>query len=295
MGDSGVDLFFLISGFIMFYAIESSHTNRAWSFLLNRFIRIIPLYWFCTSIFIILLLFIPKIFQTYKFNLWQSIFSYLFLPQSSPPVVSIGWTLVYVMYFYIVLAICLAIGCRSKISWLAIVFTFFYILGLILPSYKIYPVFELMTSELLIEFGFGLLLFNIYQKNVRINMPTVVGIISIGIILFPLLEGLPRLYSYGLPMLFIFGGVVLSRKELLNVTFLHNLGDSSYSIYLVQVFTVPGLGVLIRKFVSYPPPYYLFLLIVFFTVTTLAAAASLYVIIERPITNYLKIRLKKKC
>lgn len=165
-GNSGVDLFFIISGFVMLHTIELSHSKNAWSFLIRRFIRIVPLYWFTTSIFVILLLFFPNIFQTYKFDFWHSVYSYLFFPQSRPPVVSIGWTLVYVMYFYIVLATCLAIGCRSKIPWLALVFVFSYVLGNYLPEYKIYPGFELITSELLIEFGAGLLLYRIYKKNI---------------------------------------------------------------------------------------------------------------------------------
>jgi peptidoglycan/LPS O-acetylase OafA/YrhL len=51
LGHSGVDLFFIISGFVMLHTIESNHCMGTFSFLIRRFIRIVPLYWFTTSIF----------------------------------------------------------------------------------------------------------------------------------------------------------------------------------------------------------------------------------------------------
>jgi peptidoglycan/LPS O-acetylase OafA/YrhL len=285
--DSGVDLFYIISGFVIPLSIKSNSSDSAWRFLIHRFIRIVPLYWFTTSLFIGLLLFSPHIFQTYKFDFWHSIYSYLFLPQLRRPVISIGWTLVYLMYFYIVFALTLAIVGKSKVNWLIFVFVCSYLIGLYFPYYKRYPAFELITSELLLEFGMGLLFYFLYQKNIRINFTVAAGMIISGIFLCYLLQGMPRLYSYGMPMALIFCGVVLSPKELLNVTLLQYMGNLSYSLYLVQVFTVPACGILTKK-LSFNPvglsiPYFIFYLCV-----TVFAGMVLYILIERPATNYLR-------
>src|SRR6185312_3711833 len=52
VGAFGVDLFFVISGFIMSYTARRGGWPQARSFLLRRAIRIYPLYWLCSLIMI---------------------------------------------------------------------------------------------------------------------------------------------------------------------------------------------------------------------------------------------------
>lgn len=51
IGVSGVDLFFIISGFIITYIEVNNNTSDWKEFILKRFIRIIPLYWILTIFF----------------------------------------------------------------------------------------------------------------------------------------------------------------------------------------------------------------------------------------------------
>lgn len=291
MGNSGVDLFFIISGFVMLYTIESGSYQNAWHFLKNRFIRIIPLYWFTTTIFVILLLSVPGIFQSYNFDLVHSICSYLFIPQSKPPVVSIGWTLVYIMFFSMVLSVCIAAGFTSRIVWVTFLFMISYLVGLSLPELKVSPVFDLVTSELLLEFCIGMLLFIFFERGVRVGLLPAVCFIALGLAAFHLLAGTPRLYSYGMPMALITGGVLLSRRELLNIKALHFIGDSSYSLFLVQVFTVPACGVLTRKLAP-DITVYLIPMIIIYMAVTFVSAISLYFVVEKPVTVILRKRFQ---
>jgi len=88
-GAAGVDLFFVISGFVMVY-ISKPHFGQGdtWmTFILRRIIRIVPLYWLVTTF--------------YAFSgghpLHQIISSYLFIPdvEGAPPLLAQGWTLRY--------------------------------------------------------------------------------------------------------------------------------------------------------------------------------------------------------
>ena len=111
LGAAGVDLFFVISGFIMVYSSEPlfgrPHAPRV--FLLRRLSRIVPLYWAATSFLLGYLLLVGVAFV--RVNLpWDVILtSYAFIPFPRRdglmmPVLNVGWTLNYEMFFYLVFA-----------------------------------------------------------------------------------------------------------------------------------------------------------------------------------------------
>ena len=78
IGMVGVDLFFVISGFIMVYTCYKQFKKPKSSviFLMKRLARIIPIYWIYNSLLVILLFFIPSLFSNLKFNLNSVISSY---------------------------------------------------------------------------------------------------------------------------------------------------------------------------------------------------------------------------
>ena len=77
--NSGVDLLFVISWFVIFSVAMNRNTSPK-EFLRRRFIRIVPLYWFFTSIFILLSLYIPNFNTSFTFHSNQAIKSFLFIP-----------------------------------------------------------------------------------------------------------------------------------------------------------------------------------------------------------------------
>ena len=101
-----------MSGFIMFFISSDlfGKQGAVRSFLIRRVIRVAPIYWIFTTVYVLLLVVAPAAFNADRFDLIHSIKSYLFLPSAnsytgSPyPVLTPGWTLQFEMYFYAVFA-----------------------------------------------------------------------------------------------------------------------------------------------------------------------------------------------
>jgi exopolysaccharide production protein ExoZ len=125
--DSGVDVFFVISGFIMWTtAGDGKSTPRA--FVLRRLHRIVPLYWVITSFSVAIMLVAPKLVQVSRFDMHHVVASYLFIPALHPtlkmlwPVVTPGWTINYEMFFYAIFAGCMLVKGRAQAYALSLVF-----------------------------------------------------------------------------------------------------------------------------------------------------------------------------
>ena len=102
-GSIGVDIFFVISGFIMMHV----SSNDVKKFLIKRFIRIVPLYWTLTILFFLVVLFLPILVDKSEANFHYFIKSLFFIPYNNGeghlPVIFLGWTLNYEIIFYIFL------------------------------------------------------------------------------------------------------------------------------------------------------------------------------------------------
>jgi exopolysaccharide production protein ExoZ len=108
----GVDLFFVISGYIM-WATTAAAPPSPPSFWLARIVRIAPLYWVFTTLFITVSLVAPQaLFNPPVLDPFLILKSYLFVPASLPPVYTLGWTLNYEMFFYLVFGLCLLVPQR---------------------------------------------------------------------------------------------------------------------------------------------------------------------------------------
>ena len=107
-GSIGVPIFFVISGFIMVYTSKNINLNHSKihlivDFLIKRVIRIVPLYYLLTFAWIFLGGSLLAYFQGDLVNrLWRSL---LFLPQKEFPILYLGWSLNYEMFFYFIFAL----------------------------------------------------------------------------------------------------------------------------------------------------------------------------------------------
>ena len=156
-GSIGVDIFFVISGFIMYYIHGNDFLkpNISFKFLLRRLLRIIPLYWFLTSLALIMLYFFPQLFGGGKsFELFHAIASYLFIPWNNSiglafPILAPGWSLNYEMYFYLLFAILLFFPKRFFFPKIFIFFTISFLFSFFVNDS---PLLVMMTNSMLFDF-----------------------------------------------------------------------------------------------------------------------------------------------
>lgn len=132
VGSFGVDIFFVISGFIMWITTTQKEITPI-SFFKARLFRVFPLYWIFTVVLLISIFAVPSAFINQRsFDIAFMIKSFFLIPTYNPdvgditPVYTIGWTLVYEMFFYIIFALSLFIPV-AKIR-LAILITSFSLL-----------------------------------------------------------------------------------------------------------------------------------------------------------------------
>lgn len=309
LGASGVDIFFVISGFIMFYTQSNSKKeNRityALNFLKNRILRIYPLYWIWT-IMLLVMWYLKLALTTHTLTIICVIASFLLIPYPQPdgnlhPFLDQGWTLSFEMYFYFIFAFGL-ICTYSRIKVAIIVVLSLSIISLIAYSFSApLPVQYITGNSLIIEFIFGgLIVFLVENIDMKFfKYGTYIFLIGSILMIANVFYNTPinnRAIKYGIPaFLIVLGAVISERNKPFKHTYLYKLGlflgNASYSIYLTHVFFIMFLGAMLKKghFVNLPAD---FVIITSSIIITLICSLS-YIIIERPLTGGIKLLTKK--
>jgi peptidoglycan/LPS O-acetylase OafA/YrhL len=244
----GVDVFFVISGFIMVYtSVGLFDQPGAWRiFLTRRLVRIVPLYWLLTTALLIGALLAPQLLNVPIGN-WQHVLaSYLFIPSlripgEIRPVMALGWTLNMEMFFYVLFAGALAFPFRKGMAALATAIIAFALIGLVLQPEQVQVAF--WSQSIVLEFLFGCLLAVAFLKGARLttSMAIMLGMVGFaGMLKIPGLDGevaLPDGLRWGLPALLVVAAAALSPGSSSRiVVWLAALGDASYSLYLAHPF-----------------------------------------------------------
>jgi len=238
-GGFGVDIFFVISGFIMVYIARPSDTPTR--FLRSRAKRVIPLYWFFTLLMALILFFAPNLFKSSVFDLGQTIMSFLFIPHFSTPypnmvwpILAPGWSLNYEMFFYLVFAIALLLPEKWRITAISLVIAAAFIIAHSTPPGN--PWNEFFRDSIVLEFILGMLLAKAFLMGFQ--LPRVVAYILFftGIALLLIKYPIPRIFTWGIPSLMVVMGMLYSRLPANE--FFVALGDSSYALYLTHIFTL---------------------------------------------------------
>lgn len=162
-GQFGVDVFFVISGFIMAYILSTSEKNSK-EFVLNRIIRIVPNYWFWTFVILIMGFFIKELY-TSQATLQSVLMSLFFIPHDNPsqllgfyPTLTVGWTLNIEMFFYAIIAFVLLLKLSAKIN-LFIIMTILLFLPFLYKMGHV-ELYKIVAGNLrLFEFSFGIALY----------------------------------------------------------------------------------------------------------------------------------------
>ncbi|MBW0116880.1 acyltransferase family protein [Pseudonocardia abyssalis] len=252
-GPMGVDLFFVVSGFIMAVTTRrlASGVQPASAFLLRRVTRIYPCYLLVTAAILAVFLWRPEMVNSSEDVRPDVLASFLLLPQEGLPLLLVGWTLVYEMLFYVVLAVTLLV----RRSWLWGVLGAWVVLIVALSpledaSSNVWV--GLLLSPRNLEFVLGVALAAVVLAG-RLVAPSLlcaagVALLTVAAVLGPdggPAEGWLRLATIGLPMTVLVYGVVggelrygWSAPRSLVAT-----GDASYSLYLVHVPVLKVLGI----------------------------------------------------
>ncbi|WP_317056590.1 acyltransferase family protein [Roseovarius rhodophyticola] len=283
----GVDLFFVISGFVIALSADRLRAEPV-NFLKRRMLRVVPLYYVFTTLMVIVLLFLPGATKDTSLDPAQILSSYSFLPYAREdgriaPVLSLGWTLNYEVFFYAMFALCLAF--RSPRIALAAILSACVIAGLVYPGTT--TAFVFWTNPLILEFLFGVGLARLYQTGWhRPNTVLAIAGLFLGVALLILLDAfnIPRVLAAGLPAsLIVASGTLLCPNR---ATPGQLLGDASYALYLSHRFALRAATLLLLPLL---PQTQLGAWIYIGLVTGLALGLGIltHLLLERPIMRAL--------
>ena len=251
---SGVDIFFVISGFIMVYSTRAGQKNSAGQFLYKRFIRIAPLYWALTIFMIALLMVAPSLVKSSSLTASHAAASLAFVAWLNPatrvtyaPLVTPGWTLNLEAAFYLCFAFGIMFG-RGPRSTVALAAALPLIAGLVGSFLDLRGVAGFYTNSMVLEFAFGMVIGYQFLARPIATRPGVAWSLltaTLGILLcMPRFDTIPRGILFGIPAaMVVFAGTLLRQDR---VPFLHRLGDMSYSLYLSHFFVLSAVAQVAR-------------------------------------------------
>jgi len=301
----GVDVFFVISGFIMWLTTAGRPVSTG-GFYLKRIVRIVPLYWLLTSVAVAVLMAAPQLLQSTVYDPWHVVASYLFVPAMRPgaqeitPVLHPGWTLNYEMFFYLLFGLALRLPERARLPAMAAALGALAGLGWLLapalpPDGNVYLAFY--TGDILLEFLAGMWLATLYLSGRSAPRGLGWALLAAGFALMvalpELLPGRSRLLVMGLPAIVIVlgalvlecrGGVPRLRLPLL-------LGDASYSLYLSHPMVLSAAGQAWRRLGAAGLPGGLVLFCLAGLAIAVVAGLATYRLVEQPATSWLRRRL----
>lgn len=260
VGETGVDIFFVLSGFIMWVTTRNSNIKTA-DFIKKRINRIVPLYWCLTIIVSAMALVIPHLLKSTKFDVKHLFASLMFIPWPNPaamsganeyltPVIVPGWTLNMEMAFYILFSLCLPFGKRWRVLGLSLLIVALYGVGL--WGFQSGSITAFYGKTVIFEFLMGVLLGACFLPFLRLSTPWAWGLLALALIILVLIEAtapdLTRAVKFGIPAFFAIAAAVnLERLSAVpDFPAMVKLGDASYSIYLSHIFVLAGLRITVN-------------------------------------------------
>jgi len=289
----GVDVFFVISGFVMVYLTQGQFGSHGAPkiFLVRRIVRIAPPYWIFTTLMVVTILVLGEHVRHTQLTAPTVTASYLFLPWPRAdgeinPLLSQGWTLNYEAFFYLTFAMCLWF--RHGLWILGAAFLTLVGIHALVPS----PLFMLRfwTNPIILEFLAGVGLGLAFLSGRRIPPAMTVALVVGAVTLFILTEPLApspyrRIIHVGLPALLFCAALALAPEPARSGPVRRLLvlgGDSSYTLYLSHTFTLNAAMIAWRQSGGNVP---VGLGIAISCVLAVAAAVIFYRLVERPMTD----------
>lgn len=298
--NTGVDLFFVISGLIMTVTTWQTFDalGSAPRFLWRRLTRILPLYWLINTAIVMLFVVSPTSVtwaDGQSPGVWQS---YLLLPRMDRMPLLVAWSLVFEMFFYLLFTVALLLS-RRFFGWVIGTWAAATIGLHVAVGGTDNPYLWLVSSPLSLEFVLGVAIGYAVVRGwlFRSREALAVGLLgTIGLWAFLGASGWAefpshtfRLLGPGLVMSFVvYGAVGLElRRHRVCPRWLQALGDSSYSLYLVHVPAITALRFVLERYAPATPLTHAVLLLTL-PVYAVAIGRLCYLGAERPMQRFFR-------
>ncbi len=296
-GASGVDLFFVISGFVMAHWLSTA--DRApWRFLANRWLRIVPLF-ACVSAFYMTIMHTPPTVQAAVMSI--TVLPILDGAGYHVPALYPGWTLGFEFAFYALVAI--AMRARSHRIAILLALT----VAVALTGLLIHPGWapaRILLNPLLLEFALGVGVWIAWHRRISAHIAapalvTGVALLAIGItfglglplpleieVLVAGSSSLSRTWTWGIPWALVMIGVIDAIAEGRFERVVARVGDASYSTYLTHPCLIQLLW-MVRGYLPTMSPYA-------FMLAFVVASTMLGLAVHRWIEQPLLARLQRR-
>lgn len=298
-GSVGVDIFFVISGFVMALTTVRGDANSTSSwlaarkFMWRRLIRIAPMYWIYTLLKILLVIALPAFALRTTLTPDHVLASFFFWPATAPwgltqPILPVGWSLNFEMLFYFIFALAIWMRARPEVFCLVAFLALFGAAEVFEGSVAL----AFFAKTIIFEFLYGVAIALIAKNSLVPSKNASLLILILGAVFIFIppagFENIDRAISWGIPAAMLVLGTVGAERWIPSAQLTWKRfafwGDASYSIYLSHSFVVPGVVIVCSKLKLDTPT----------TVVLLVCMASIFVgglsykLIEKPITQKLK-------
>ncbi len=281
-GRLGVEVFFVISGFIITTIAGDGRFNPR-EFLVRRGFRILPAYWAATFLITILAIAIPAQFRTTIPTTEGLIKSLLFIPSLEPkaPLLLLGWSLNFEVFFYLLFASLFFL--RSEARTLVLLGIFTLLVGIGQFATGLSHVEAIYTSPSLIGFSLGTILAQAYRHGLfarfyaQLRWATIVApcvlLVAFYVVDWNGAEEI-ALWKHVLMSSTALSIVLLGLNheaagEVTHVKSLKYIGDISYSVYLFHLFAVGAIWAVSKRLFDIHQP------LAYLSFATLAVLAGL--------------------
>ncbi len=285
-GGRGVDLFFVISGFIIFYATDGRGLTPA-EFLRRRVERIVPLYFFLIFAVTVLAITLPATFGAVDWYTPRHILkslAFVAFTDGEMPVVYVGWSLEYEMYFYLAAALLMA---ATRDAWrnIVVMFSALAIVGRIPGVEPALGNYAFFVDPLILEFALGVIVGRAFVTGRVDWVMSAAAACAVAAVLVT--DPTQRVIVSGIPAALLVAAAAFASRKRTHPSWperaLARLGDASYSIYLAQVETVSLAGMTVAGLVPSIPPL---LLLAVTSATVVVFGMLLNVAVERPLLKF---------
>jgi peptidoglycan/LPS O-acetylase OafA/YrhL len=300
-GRFAIDMFFVVSGFIMVYITWGEErpfrrrAQKSFKFIFSRTTRIYPIYWIISGA--LLLVYMVKPNWVFSSAGQPDFLSSFFLwPDNQLPFLNVAWTLVHEMGFYVIFAALLFIPQRKRL-WALLAWGLLISLGLVMGWRSLGPVWNVLFSPFSFDFIVGALLAYLYcyKKTIPLKPFVLWGLFLLSFVwaltayyLYQpfIYDSLERVLIYILPaILCVYAAIELNRQNKLLPKWMQTIGNWSFVLYLTHVLTLSAVGRIWAVFASPNTPIDNIIAFFISVAAAILVSAITYNLLELPLRN----------